>query len=118
MNKNPPAPGLHSKGRADLQGAERRREPRRPASGTVRLSLQDPVPREMELPLMDVSASGFRAIDYGAGLASGQAVRFQHMEASGHARVIWHRVLPDHMETGFLVVDAVRGSVPADRPVS
>jgi len=91
---------------AELRGAERRREARRPASGTVRLSFQDPQHRELELQLLDISVSGFRTSDRTVDLASGQYVRFRHPEGAGHARVVWHRVMPDHVETGFLVVDA------------
>jgi hypothetical protein len=107
MRKNPPAWAPKDKRSAALRGAERRGEPRRPLSATVWLSFQDPQPHELELQLLDISASGFRTSDTNVDLASGQYVRFRHGEGSGHARVVWHRVLPDHVETGFLVVNAV-----------
>jgi len=93
-----------SKNPRTLPPDERRHEPRHASSSTVRLSLDGPPPQELELQLMDVSKSGFRTTDNGADLQSGECVRFRHLEGSGRARVVWHRVMPDHTETGFLVL--------------
>ena len=85
---------------------ERRRDTRRPAAGTVRLHLEDPLPRDLEFELMDVSASGFRAVHQSGALPCGQDVLFRHPDGAGYARVVWNRVLPDHVETGFMVLAA------------
>jgi len=84
--------------------ADRRREPRRPASGPVSLTLKAPVPRELDAELLDVSTSGFRISHCHGLLALGTDVSFRHPEAAGHARVVWNWVLPDHVETGFVVI--------------
>jgi hypothetical protein len=39
-------------------------------------------------------------------LAAGQLVEFAHLEASGHARVMWNRIIEERVETGFLVIAA------------
>jgi len=77
---------------------------RHPATGTVRLHLEDPLPRDLEMQLMDVSASGFRAAHRSTALSCGQSVRFHHAKGAGSARVAWNLVLPDRVETGFMVV--------------
>ena len=94
MNKNLPTPAPR----------ERRREPRRSACGTVRLHLEDPLPRDLEFELLDVSASGFRAVHRTGALPCGQDVLFRHLEGAGCARIAWNRVLPDQVETGFMVL--------------
>ncbi len=54
---------------------ERRREPRVPASGPVRLELLESVPvRTVEGRPVDTSESGFRAAHGHAGLTAGQVV--------------------------------------------
>ena len=83
---------------------DRRREPRRPVSGTVRLNMEDPLPRALELELKDISAAGFRAVHTHGALARGQDVLFHHPQGAGRARVVWNLVLPDRVETGFMVL--------------
>lgn len=84
---------------------ERRREPRLPASGPVRLELiESAPPRMVEGRLVDTSASGFRAAHGYAGLASGQVVRFELPGRSGRARVAWTRVASGEVESGFFVL--------------
>jgi len=82
---------------------EKRRETRRSATGNVRVKFTDPEPLEIDGKLMDVSVSGFRMSHAGASLHSGQVVEFAHIEATGRARVMWNRIQPDSVETGFLV---------------
>lgn len=94
MNRNPPTPNPR----------DRRREARHAASGTVRLRVTDPLPRELDLTLMDISMSGFRAAHRHGTLDCGQDVLFRHPQGSGSARVVWNLVLPDHVETGFMVL--------------
>lgn len=84
---------------------ERRREPRLPASGPVRLELiESAPPRTVEGRLVDTSASGFRAAHGYAGLTSGQVVRFELPGRSGRARVAWTRVASGEVESGFFVL--------------
>ena len=83
---------------------EKRREPRRAASGSVRVRFTDPKAMEIEGRLIDVSPGGFRMSHHFASLEAGQMVEFVHVEARGHARVIWNRIADDTVETGFLVV--------------
>ncbi len=82
---------------------EKRRETRRPASGTVRVKFTNPEPLEIDGKLMDVSPSGFRMAHGCVSLCSGQVVDFAHVEATGRARVIWNRILAGGVESGFLV---------------
>lgn len=84
----------------------RRAEPRHAAEGEVTLSLDEPVHQEITGMLVDYSKSGFRAVHESTDLHTGQLVHFRHIVASGTAQVIWNRILPDRVESGFLVVPA------------
>ena len=86
-----------------MSWVERRREPRRPASGPVLLALQDSAARQLDAELMDVSDSGFRIRHHHGLLPLGALATFRHPESAGQARVVWNWVLPDHVETGFVV---------------
>ncbi len=83
---------------------EKRREERRVASGGVRVRFTNPEPLEIDGRLMDVSANGFRMAHACVSLQSGQVVDFAHVEACGRAQVMWNRILPGGVETGFRVV--------------
>jgi hypothetical protein len=85
---------------------DRRAEPRHNAEGQVRLTFDEPVHQEISGTLLDYSNSGFRAFHHCSDLHAGQVVQFEHVVASGTARVIWNRILPEHVESGFLVVAA------------
>lgn len=85
-------------------GAEKRREPRRPASGSVRVRFSNPQPYEIQGHLIDLSASGFRMSHECIALETGQIVEFAHVESSGRARAMWNRIVDARIETGFLVV--------------
>ena len=87
-------------------GANRRAEQRHPADGKVNLSVEEPVHLEIAGRLVDYSKSGFRAFHNCSELQSGQLVQFRHDVACGTAKVIWNRILPEHVESGFLVVTA------------
>ena len=87
-----------------MKPPEKRREPRREASGVVHVRLSDPKILDIEGRLIDVSPGGFRMAHHFASLAAGQVVEFSHIEAKGRARVIWNRILAERVETGFLVV--------------
>lgn len=84
---------------------ERRREARQPASGPVRLLVEDPLqPRTVEGSLVDVSTHGFRARHGFSGLTSGQVVSFEHGARTGRARVAWTRVTGEGVESGFYIL--------------
>lgn len=83
---------------------ERRREPRYAATGEVRLYFADPLPLEVLGRMLDISNSGFRAAHGFPGFQTGQSLHFRHDTAQGIARVMWNRILPEHVETGFLIL--------------
>jgi hypothetical protein len=83
---------------------EKRKEPRRPADGQVRVWFTIPRPFEIQGRLVDVSDSGFRMAHEYPALETGQVVEFSHLESSGRARVMWTRISNARVESGFLVV--------------
>lgn len=84
--------------------SNRRSEARISLRGTVVLSLDDPLHRDIPALLVDTSKSGFRAAyDYPA-LSFGQVVTFQHVAAQGNARVMWTRIVGVTIESGFAVI--------------
>jgi len=83
---------------------DRRKEPRRPASGPVVLTLEGPEALQVEGRLVDVSDSGFRVAHTHQSLLSGQTFQFRHAAAAGRARVVWNRIVADHVESGFFVL--------------
>ena len=95
-------------GQAVAIGEDKRREPRRPAQGAVRIRRADPALPEIAGRLIDISASGFRAAHTCAALASGEIVSFSQAHAEGQARVVWTRVLSagrnPSVESGFVVL--------------
>jgi hypothetical protein len=82
---------------------ENRREPRRNATGAVKVWFEDPKRYEIQGELMDLSTSGFRMTHECRELCTGQVVQFSHLEAAGRAKVVWNRILTAHVESGFLV---------------
>jgi hypothetical protein len=89
----------------NLAVREKRRETRRPATGSVRVRFANPEPQEIRGRLIDVSAGGFRMAHDCRSLATGQMVEFVHVEAAGKAQVMWNRILEDRVETGFFVTE-------------
>lgn len=83
---------------------ERRREPRQPASGEVRLLT--PFHGEIVGMLADVSARGLRVVHAEPSLATGDEIQFRHAAAAGKARVVWTRILPGRIETGLVILEA------------
>jgi hypothetical protein len=88
----------------NIATAEKRRETRRAAYGAVHLKITTPRVIEIVGRLLDVSENGFRMSHSYTPLAAGQVIEFRHAMASGHARVVWNRILADRAETGFLVL--------------
>jgi hypothetical protein len=88
----------------DPRFEEKRRHPRRPATGSVQLLLEDPGLIEVSGLLIDVSRGGFRAAHSHSGLANGQIVRFRHEAGEGFARVVWNRISGREVQTGFLIL--------------
>jgi hypothetical protein len=72
----------------------------------VHVRFSDPRDIEIEGQLMDISPNGFRMAHACASLEAGQLVEFSHLEAAGHARVMWNRILAERVESGFLVLAA------------
>jgi len=83
---------------------EKRREPRRRTSGSIRIRFHNPQRVEFEGALVDVSPGGFRTVHDCNTLESGSIVEFWHSTESGQARVMWNRFNTDGIESGFLVI--------------
>jgi len=83
---------------------DRRSNTRKPASGPVWLNCWDAMPFQIRGQLLDWSTSGFRAFHDSARLRVGQAVTFLHARGAGRAVVIWNRVLPDLVQSGFHIL--------------
>ena len=85
--------------------ADRRSEPRRPASGQVELRPEwfastTCVSGEM----LDIHSGGFRARHSFQALVSGHIVKFVYGSQQGRARVVWTRIVDDQVESGFLIL--------------
>jgi hypothetical protein len=83
---------------------ERRKEGRTEVQAAVQLFVDDPEPQAIPAFLLDLSKNGFRARYRRASLSSGSEIRFLHKRARGKARVMWSCVLPDVIESGFLIL--------------
>jgi len=68
------------------------------------LTITEPGARQFEGELVDVSSSGFRAAHRLADLDKGQEILFRHGRGSGHAKVMWTRIVGGEAESGFLVL--------------
>jgi hypothetical protein len=104
------------------KGIDQRKEPRRPAHGTVHLFREDPQKHAGEAPgsrshgpvrseivgrLIDTSASGFRAAHGCATMTSGEIVGYSYAQTTGRARVVWTRVMAGAsptVESGFVIL--------------
>jgi len=84
--------------------ADRRSEERYDGAGDVSLFVEEPLRQDIIGTLVDYSKSGFRAVHHCSNLHTGQVVQFRHFVGSGMARVIWNRILPENVESGFLVL--------------
>ncbi len=86
--------------------SEARKEPRRPATGSVSVAFRNPIEVSIEGVLIDLSDSGFRMAYKGTRLEPGQIVDYRYDGSSGRARVVWNRVVDQRVETGFLILRA------------
>ena len=84
-------------------GRDRRREPRRPARGEVRLWVSTETPT-VQGRLLDISRNGFRAAHNQKDLAAGEEIIFQHASGAGRARGVWNRIHAGKVQSGFLLV--------------
>ena len=96
---------------AGLAAAEKRSETRQALDAKIRFFFDDAGPVEVQGRLMDLSRSGFRAAHGHYIFRAGQEVGFRLWGAEGRARVVWNRLLPGNVESGFLILE---GS-PAER---
>ena len=88
--------------------AERRAQPRRPATGAVMLTPEGIFSATISGRLVDAAESGFRARHDSPRLTPGDVVAFAFPgpdgAAEGRARVVWTRILGEHVESGFLIL--------------
>ena len=85
---------------------DRRAEPRPRADGRIDLRPEGFTPSLISGQMLDISRTGFRARHTFRGLTSGQMVRYAFGRVEGRARVVWTRIMADHVESGFLILPA------------
>jgi hypothetical protein len=88
----------------DLKGEERRAEARRAAHEEVTLWLNGSALTTVSGRLVDIAKSGFRARHHSPALLPGHIVDFQLGGVNGRARVVWTRIVAEHVESGFLIL--------------
>jgi hypothetical protein len=93
----------------DSKPDERRTETRRPADGAVTLWLNGSALTAVSGQLMDIAKSGFRAQHRSPALLPGHIVEFEFAGVNGRARVVWTRILGEHVESGFLILPGDAG---------
>ncbi len=84
--------------------SERRSETRQDASGEIKIQVRLPKLLEIHARLVDISASGFRAMHMYPALSAGQKVEFRQDGNEGTALVVWNRIFEEHVETGFFIL--------------
>ena len=89
---------------AEQRTAERRTEPRGPASGEVRLGPTGVLAGAFVGRLMDTSGRGFRVRHNHLNLTSGQVVSFEFDNRCGRACAVWTRIVDGEAETGFRIL--------------
>jgi hypothetical protein len=83
---------------------ERRKEPRRPASGRVEILFEDPLPVSVEAELVDISPGGFRISHESNQIVPGLEVRVKRGGATRRARVVWTQVLEGQRLSGCMLL--------------
>ena len=91
-------------GAAEWSGIERRKEARSQTAGEIELTIPGSKPITFEGQLSDISPSGFQVLHSFSSLRSGQEVLFSHAQGRGRARVMWTRVVPGSVSSGFFVL--------------
>jgi|ERR1035441_2764740 hypothetical protein len=89
--------------------SERRAQPRRPATGQVKLRPEGFAAAGAAGQMLDISGGGFRARHSFQSLVSGHIVEFAYRSQKGRARVVWTRILGDLVESGFLILPRAQG---------
>ena len=87
---------------------ERRTEPRRPVTGQVKLRPEGFAGTNVAFHMLDINSGGFRARHSFPALVSGHIVEYAYGNLEGRARVVWTRILSDHVESGFLILSRPR----------
>ena len=83
---------------------DRRTEPRFPASGEVRLVINNPQSLAIPGRILDVSQHGMRIEHMYAALTSGTILQIDSGTTQCTARVIWNRIKDDGVESGFYLL--------------
>lgn len=83
---------------------ERRKEPRIPATGEVRLLIGGPQNLSIPGKILDVSLHGMRVEHMYAALASGTMLQLESGTTTYTARVVWSRIRNDGVESGFYLL--------------
>jgi hypothetical protein len=89
--------------------SDRRRQPRRSTHGQVKLRPEGFATASIPGQMVDISSSGFRARHSHQALGSGHIVEFAYGKLEGRARVVWTRIVSDHVESGFLILPRAQG---------
>jgi len=89
---------------AAVSWEDRRAEARHKAAGSVSLRLNEDYQVAFEARLLDISAGGFRVRHANSQLRSGQECDFALPGTKGRAKVVWNRITPEYIETGFLIL--------------
>jgi hypothetical protein len=84
--------------------SDRRQWPRTPASGTVEILFEDPMPVTVEAELQETSERGFRIRHGSKELVPGLEVRLRRSGAVQRARVMWTHILDGRKESGCLLL--------------
>jgi hypothetical protein len=104
MNAAKPTLAAAQMGTEALPNHERRRSVRYRAAGSVTLRQPEESNASFEGELLDISASGFRALHTNNQLRSGAECEFSLPGSKGQAKVVWNRITPTHVESGFLIL--------------
>lgn len=105
MNAARPEGTAHAAVDNDANWKDRRNAVRHKANGSVSLRLSEESNGNFEGRLLDISSTGFRVRHAHSQLRSGQECDFTLPGSSGKARVVWNRITPEHIETGFLILN-------------
>jgi hypothetical protein len=109
IEPRPPVEPAENSAQTEAAWKERRNAVRHKANGSVTFRVSDESPAHFEGRLLDISSTGFRVRHEHAQLRSGQECDFTLPGSKGKARVVWNRITPEHIETGFLILNCDAG---------